>query len=69
MHASPVGRHRIIWYASDGLGSSLPGEVVIDVVDDGASSLSVGSGGGGSMEGDLLLAAAGLAIARRFRRR
>lgn len=68
--ASPVGRHRITWYASDGLGSSLPGEIVIDVLDDGAISLASGSGGGGSMEGDmLLLAAAGLAIARRLRRR
>lgn len=68
--ASPVGRHRITWYASDGLGSSLPGEVVIDVLDDGAISLASGSGGGGSMEGDmLLLAAAGLAIVRRLRRR
>ncbi len=69
-HASPVGRHRITWYASDGLGSSLPGEVIIDVVDDGVTSLAAGSGGGGSMEGDLLLlAAAGLAVARRFHRR
>lgn len=69
-HASPVGRHRITWYASDGLGSSLPGEVVINVLDDGTVSLASGSGGGGSMEGDLLmLAAAGLAIARRLRRR
>lgn len=69
-HASPVGRHRITWYASDGLGSSQPGEVVINVLDDGATSLASGSGGGGSMEGDmLLLTAAGLAIARRLRRR
>ncbi len=69
---APVGTHRIIWYASDGLGSSLPGEIVIQVIDDGSvrPAAAAGGGGGGSMEGDLLLlAAAGLAITRRLRRR
>lgn len=68
--ASPVGTYRITWYASDGLGSGLPGEVVITVVDDSAYKYSADSGGGGgSMEGNwLLLFLAGLAAVRRLRR-
>lgn len=69
--ASPVGTHSVRWHASDGLGSSVPGEVQVTVVDDGSYSLAASSGGGGgSLEGDwLLLAAASLAVARRLRRR
>ncbi len=70
--ASPVGTQRLIWYASDDVGDSLPAELVIHVADSGNVSLAAPSGGGGgSMEGDamLLLGAAGIAATRRLRRR
>lgn len=71
INATPVGIHRLIWYASDGLGSSLPGEISIHVTDavGAGTAAAPAGGGGGSMEGDLLLLAAGLALTRRLRRR
>ena len=67
--ASPVGQQRITWYASDDVGSSLPAELTIQVADSGYVALAAPAGGGGSMEADivLMLVAAGLAAARRFR--
>jgi serine protease len=67
---SPVGSHTIRWVASDAYGSSAPAELTITVTEavDAPMSRSTG-GGGGSLEGDLMLwALAVFAAGRRLRR-
>lgn len=66
---SPVGEHRIRWVASDAYGSSAPAELTITVTDAVDAPAAQRAGGGGSMEGDLMLwAFAALALGRRLRR-
>lgn len=72
--AAPVGSHQVIWHASDAYGSSLPGQITLQVVDSSGGSMTAApassSGGGGSMTGDLmLLAGTVLALTRRWQRR
>ena len=67
--AVPAGDQSITWYASDADGSSAPGQILITVTDTLAVSTAApaGSGGGGSMQGDLLLIiGALLAIGKRL---
>lgn len=79
-NASPVGSHRIRWYASDAYGSSAPAELMITVSDapaplttpvaPGGQTLAASGGGGGSLEGDWLAWTLVLfATGRRGRRR
>lgn len=77
---SPVGSHRIRWYASDAYVSSAPAELTITVSDAPAvltapgapvgQTLTTAGGGGGSLEGDWLAWTLVLfATGRRGRRR
>jgi serine protease len=76
----PVGSYRIEWYASDAYGESAPAGLTVTVSDaigtagtinaPIVTSNSPGGGGGGSLEGDLMLwSLALLALGRRIRRR
>jgi serine protease len=69
--ASPVGSYTIRWYASDPYGGSAPGELTITVSDAVATPTTRSAGGGGgSMEGDVIVwGLALLAVGRRLHRR
>lgn len=68
---SPVGSYTIRWYASDPYGGSAPGELTITVSDAVATPTTRSAGGGGgSMEGDVIVwGLALLAVGRRLHRR
>jgi hypothetical protein len=69
--ASPVGSYTIRWYASDPYGGSAPGELTITVSDAVATPTTRSAGGGGgSMEGDVIVwGLALLAVGRRLHKR
>ena len=76
---APVGSYRISWFASDAYGESPQAEFMVTVSDAIDTVGTVGtisapvagsSGGGGSLEGDVILwSLAILAVRRRVRRR
>ncbi len=76
---APVGSYRVEWYASDAYGESAPAGLLVTVSDAIGTSGTINapttsssgiSGGGGSLDGDLMLwLLALLAMKRRVRRR
>ena len=74
---APIGSYRIDWYASDAYGESAPATLTVTVSDAigmvgtiNAPAVGSSSGGGGSLDGDLMLwSLALLALGLRIRRR